>query len=428
MSRFVLLDDADPTIQYDGEWTIDAEQYNHLENPVAISGQHRTTGNSSLSFSFQGTYFSLYGTMATTNDTISTMSAPPVWECTIDGHVIQSAPIPTNAQNRFTYCVVNDLEPETTHQFTLRAQATEAAPIWVDKFQLLPSETQYWASLSNYDVMLSGGFDSSIRYGPNWVPLQGNSYAKSTSVSGSSLQLDFIGTKVAWITTSSGLIDTQSRGSYSLNGGPPIEFSIGDQQLPRGLSTLFETEELPRNRHTLKVDYEGFGTPLLLHHFAIQAGDFFNRDPRALGPALDGLRVEPLPDPPRNQPSGHNVGAIVGGVVGGVAILLALAGIAAWSIYQRRRRRSAEKVEERVEPWIYAWQVEGRPNVSTSAGLKNAIHGPQHSAGPSISSSNAELLATAPRPIFSKSQVSRTESQPAVHEGSVDPPAYTPIQ
>ena len=55
--RRISVDNDEPTIQYEGAWELDSEEHD-LVNPGIFGGtQHRTTGNASFTFPFEGDLF-----------------------------------------------------------------------------------------------------------------------------------------------------------------------------------------------------------------------------------------------------------------------------------------------------------------------------------------------------------------------------------
>ncbi|TFK24064.1 hypothetical protein FA15DRAFT_742942 [Coprinopsis marcescibilis] len=333
--RVASVDNDEPTIQYEGPWEIDTVQYD-LWNPGSFGGsQHRTTGRASFTFPFEGERILVGGTNRNGNDTAGRETK---WECSVDGQVIPP-PNRRHVQNNYEYCSTDTL-PNSAHILTMTIEASESAPVWVDRIGLFPStDTAYHATLSKYSLHV-GVEDSCIRYGPGWEFLPNRTNIRFTDTPGSFMEMEFIGTQVIWkAIRHPAQSRTQSRGTYSVDGGAPVEFTVYGIREDNGLYTLFETQRFPRNRHRLRVDYEGFEAPLVLSFFQVANGDFFDRDPRTLGPELDGLRIDPVGIETNSESkTAIPTGPIIGGVIGGV-LLLILLGIFAW--FMRKRRREA---------------------------------------------------------------------------------------
>ncbi|TFK20230.1 hypothetical protein FA15DRAFT_673655 [Coprinopsis marcescibilis] len=337
LRRWISIDNNHPDVNYEGSWEEDARQFEGLFSGLFGKTQRRTTGRASMHFTFQGEGVSVTGTSRNETETTEAVQ----WECLVDGRVY-APPRNISLQNNFQYCFASDLE-DTTHEFTMNIEATENSPLWIDRVEFYPSsDIRYRASLSNYSVALAIN-DTSFRYGPGWEIASTNRFAKFATVPSSYLEIEFIGTHFLWRSVYvSNQRSAQSRATYTLNGGTPVEFTVPGRQTDIGQYTLFETERLPRNKHHIKVVYEGFEAPLILNHLYIPDGDVLDRDPRILGPELDGLRIDPIPTSISTTPvSGPPVGAIVGGVVGGV-VLLALIGLAAFFLRKRRATRQQQ--------------------------------------------------------------------------------------
>ncbi|TFK17578.1 hypothetical protein FA15DRAFT_698398 [Coprinopsis marcescibilis] len=337
--RIVTIDDNHPDIRYEGSWELDNQEYEGIFTFGNYGGtQHRTSGQGSISYTFEGNGAGFFGTKLNGNDTIGNTS----WQCIIDGQAISPPWNMGTIQNDYAYCSGGHLE-FATHTLTINVRATESAPIWLDRIEISPSDNtadHATLALSSYSVVVMAN-DTSLRYGPGWQ-FGPDNFSKFTNIPSSFLELEFIGTQVIW----RGIAipnqpNSQSRATYILDDGPPTEFTILPRAQSYGQYILFETEKLPRNRHRLKVVYEGFEAPLLLNYLYIKDGDIFDRDPRTLGPDLDGLRIDAITgDGSTSKPS---IGVIVGGVIGGVAFFFLIGVLGTWFLRIRRQRR--ERVE-----------------------------------------------------------------------------------
>ncbi|TFK17577.1 hypothetical protein FA15DRAFT_734280 [Coprinopsis marcescibilis] len=322
--RWASIDDDHPNINYVGPWELDNQEYDGIFTVGNYGGgQHR-----------RGVIVS--GTKFNGNGTIGNAS----WQCIIDGQTIAPPYDRSFIQNDYAYCSASDLQ-DATHTLTMNVGASESTPLWLDRIQFFPTvNTAYHATLSGYSVALMVN-DTSLRYGPGWQ-FGPDGFSKFTNIPTSFLELEFIGTQLIW----RGIAipnqpNSQSRATYTLDDGPPTEFTIHPRAQGYGQYTLFETEKLPRNRHRIKVAYEGFEAPLLLNYLYIKDGDIFDRDPRTLGPDLDGLRIDAITE--ETSTSKPSIGVIVGGVIGGVVFLVLMGVFGAWFLRMRRQRR--ERVE-----------------------------------------------------------------------------------
>ncbi|TFK23196.1 hypothetical protein FA15DRAFT_695206 [Coprinopsis marcescibilis] len=358
-TRYIQLDDAHPFMKYQGDWDTDHELHDDIPHRP-YGSQHRTYGNASMSFDFRGQQIVVAGTIRTTNATSGELLTPN-WRCTVDGNEIsRPEPLP-RAVNVYQYCSTANvtLRADVPHTFRIDVQASEEAPLWMDTILFRPTRGVSTHSAYSDYASLIYHMDASIRYGPAWEEVE-NPSARYTTLVGGQVDLEFIGTKLTWMgrylyNQSS----SQSTGTYSLDGGPEIEFPIHgilNTQSDPGEYVLFETQELPRDRHNLSVIYRGFQSPLVLNFILVKDGDIFERDPRTLGPELDGMNP-PSSSTTSGSPSrssnpsqssevaqGTSAGPIIGGVVGGVAFLM-FAVLAGFFFNKRRKRQGQGGVQ-----------------------------------------------------------------------------------
>ncbi|EFI28314.1 hypothetical protein CC1G_13843 [Coprinopsis cinerea okayama7 len=336
-TRWVLLDDSDSRINYEGDWYIHSDRFvdSGSSGPTYQGSQHATTGSASLTFRFTGTRIRLLGTSAITN---TTGTVDPSWECFVDGRSIGAEdPFPTH-QNNWPLCLAPTLSDEE-HVLTLNVTSS-GTPFYFDQIKYLPSMS---APPSDATVVIEQS-DPTITFLPeeSWVNV--NESAKSTSEVGAGLSVSFTGTKLTWIGWILEGSGGDSSGTYSIDDGPDTAFTIRrPAPIPGSLffQPLFETEELPLRTHNLSVKFNGpTRTPLALDHFLVENGDIFFPFESGEQPADEPIPTEIEPEPsPTKTPSSEQseatpVGAIVGGAVGGVA-LIALFAIA---IFLLRRR------------------------------------------------------------------------------------------
>ncbi|TFK16473.1 hypothetical protein FA15DRAFT_761402 [Coprinopsis marcescibilis] len=347
VTRYVVIDDDHPDISYTGTWEVDPVQHEGLYNSGTVgSSQQRITGTGSISFTFQGTYISLYGTK--TNGLTQNIEALK-WECKVDEIVFQPR-LPLEAVgNIYQYCGIFGLDPSTEHTLTVDIEASEEAPFWIDAIEFYPyySNEAYREALARNTYYVQHLInDTTIGYSPGWqaLPETQLQVARYTSTPNSVVEIDFIGTQVTWkgIALTNQPLAGDSQATYSVDGGPAVPFTVPRRLSSSGQYQLFETEKLPRNLHHLKVVYgEGSEAPLVLNYMLITDGDIIFRNPRALGPELDGLRVDPYTRPSnQQQPERPPAAAIAGGVVGSVVGLLVIFFVIYW---RRGRNRKSVK-------------------------------------------------------------------------------------
>ncbi|TFK23197.1 hypothetical protein FA15DRAFT_670696 [Coprinopsis marcescibilis] len=367
-TRLIHLDDAHPFMKYEGDWEIDSWVHDDLAHRP-IGSQHRTYGEASMTFDFRGQQVALSGTIRTTTDASGALVAPN-WRCTVDGDEIYRPEPEARALNLYQYCSTSNvtLRADIQHTFRIDVQASEEAPFWLDLIFVRPTRAvSTHAEFFDYSSVLQHT-DASLRFGPGWdesVEIT----SRYTTTAGSQVDLEFIGTKLIWmgryIRNQS---SSPSTGDYSLNGGPFIEFPINglrEDQTDPGEFVVLETEELPRGRHNLSVVFRGADTaPLVLDYLVVPDGDFFDRDPRTLGPELDGMTLRTPSSTTSGSPSsssGSNapakstessttpLGPIIGGAVGGVVFLI-LAALAGFFLYRHRKKKHLGIPQVNLDP------------------------------------------------------------------------------
>ncbi|TFK25111.1 hypothetical protein FA15DRAFT_668812 [Coprinopsis marcescibilis] len=371
--RIIYFDNDHPALDYRGEWELQENLFIEDRNPVFGGRQMRTTGTASLTFDFTGTEFRMLGRFAPVN---TTESIRPTWRCFMNDEEFDGDRTPPRPENGYTFCYRggDDLSRTGTNRFRMEIEADESAPLWIDAVYVRPNptssfESPIWARLTPKDP--------SVRLGPNWESIDGGD-VRYTADEGSFVEIDFIGTRVAW--WGSNLVDQPqgtSEGSYSINGetARPFAFTGRRTDFDPGFQEYFRTEELPAGQvHNLRVTYDGFEAPLVFNHVFLENGEILERDPRTLPtstPQPSGANTSLLPGSPSPSPPGAEssppssnaqaggaqsapIGAIVGGVVGGIAVVLLL--IVLLIFLKKRRRRATSVLLDPPAPMSYVAQ------------------------------------------------------------------------
>ncbi|TFK20229.1 hypothetical protein FA15DRAFT_759515 [Coprinopsis marcescibilis] len=439
MSRWFFIDDDHPDIQYSGDWEVDRSPQADLNHQVFGGSQHRADGQATLIYSFQGHFIEVQGTNRYRNSTFG----GPNWQCLVDGQVYHPLPLAQRVQNRFTYCQISGLDPNTTHTFIMVVQASRRTPMWVDEIGVIPSTSStYHSSLSNYSAWIRSN-DPTIRYSPGWVNLSTSGETQYTSVPGSLLNIRFFGSQVTWWALPVFGVEepsTRSRATYSLDGGTQVDVVLSTPETNLGRYIVFESQKLPLGNHDLKVVYEGPGpsaTSLVLQFLLIRDGDLLIREPPEINPDSSSNGQSP-------------VGAIVGGVVGGLVLLL-LVGLAGY-FYGRRKENGRRPRPSSTPSGIACAAVIANPGASpTSAGIAFETTQPGHpedrnwinahsfmsTAGPnspqflsatSTSGSSKVVLSTHPESQLQQPIQTFSQNQGAHHHSNSDhsPPPYNP--
>ncbi|KAF8150202.1 hypothetical protein B0H34DRAFT_732997 [Crassisporium funariophilum] len=384
--RFVLVDDTNPGIKYDGPWSAATHgSQDDVGNfgPPFLSTLHAVNTNAGLSYSFSGSKVSALGTSK-----VQTLNGvtDPAWECFVDGVSIGSkAPI-SFSENNWVLCEDNDLA-DGQHVITVNATVRREQTFWFDRIQYIPS-----AGVSlDQSIIYVDSSDSQINFGSGWSGLRG--IANATSTPGTRLTFDFTGVSVAWY----GLVPGDfpigsSSAQYSIDGQAPVSFLLAGLPSQSAMEVynqvFFQSPQLSPGQHSLVVTHQGDSgkTPLVLDYLVVQSsnvptvggsppGGQGSTTPGTTGSSTtttSGTLVNGAPTGTNTVPvdatsvatsggssGGTNPGAsssnstsggktqvpgIVGGIVGGLALLLIVAFLLyRWRSKRRQREISSEK-------------------------------------------------------------------------------------
>ncbi|EFI28315.1 hypothetical protein CC1G_13844 [Coprinopsis cinerea okayama7 len=337
-SRWIVVDNRDSGIAYEGPWFTVNDSFDNVGNfgPTYLSTLHGTNETARLSYEFDGSEIKLLGTNRPRN---SSGVIDPTWDCLIDGVSIGPTRPFEFAENNWVFC---DWRNGLPGRHTLEVQVrSEGQTFWVDQIQYLPSPG---AEVEKPAVMV-GIQDHAIKYGKGWTTLGGT--ANMTRERGSVVEVEFIGTRLSWW----GFIPTElphdsTSGAFAIDGEEPTNFPL--RGLPEESATIynqmfFQTAELLPGPHKLFVMYRGSSstTPLTLTHLLIHDGNFTAPGPDE--PSIFDTANTPEPSlPPSALPDTGNktpVGAIVGGTLGGLFLLALTAFIV---VFLRRRKKRSE--------------------------------------------------------------------------------------
>ncbi|KAH9484521.1 hypothetical protein JR316_0004003 [Psilocybe cubensis] len=340
--RAIIVDDTDSRIQYIGSsWFQDQGSQDNAGNfgPAYQSTLHGTRSDASLSFSFNGTKVSVYGSNNLRNDS---GVLDPTWECFIDNISIgKTAPFQF-AENNWLFCDQDGLL-DGPHILTVNATVKKQQPFWFDNIQYIPSSS---LSLDNAAVMVDS-LDSELQYGSGWNAL--GTTANFTQSPNAIFTYSFIGVSLSWYSfIPAEFPHTATFASYSVDNQVPVQFSL--KGLPAGTTTtiynqkFFQTSDYPMGSHKIVVTYLGSSstTPLTLDYLVVQNGTSPSPSGASSSPTTSGNAGS------AGSSHSSNVGAIAGGVVGGI-VLIILATLAI--IYFRRwdRKQSTKPLYNHKE-------------------------------------------------------------------------------
>ncbi|KAF5345414.1 hypothetical protein D9756_010994 [Leucocoprinus leucothites] len=327
--RWVVIDDADPGLDYSGTWFLDSTgSHDNLGSygPPYLETLHGTRTDGSVSFQFQGTAVQVWGT----TDVVNRDANPhPDLQCFVDGISIGAEPPSQFAENGLRLCIASDL-PDGSHTLQVQAKVQSSSrTFWLDQIYYIPSPT---LPLDNKTIAFEN-FDPAIQFDAQWRSRDAET-ANMTNVQGSVAQVTFVE-----------YAHNASQGSWSMDGGEENMFLL------KGLPTdsdrsmynqkYFTTPDFPAGSHSLTVTFHGSNqtTPLCLEYLYVKNGSF----PGTPSTSTPGAANTGTSNSDNGEASGGApVGAIVGGAIGGFAFLLCLA--AALLLFRCRRQNLKDKI------------------------------------------------------------------------------------
>ncbi|KAH9852384.1 hypothetical protein C2E23DRAFT_730912 [Lenzites betulinus] len=166
--------------------------------------------------------------------------------------------------------------------------------------------------------------DGVLKYGPGWVLTSGDPNGESltshsTTVNGSTVDMDFSGTSIVVFGTvqQSNNSSPPPNASYSIDGRPAFDFTLPASAMCIPNQQFFHSPPLHPGQHNLTITISTTGTPYVLDYLWV-------------------CSPSPSTSAPQHN-SSHIDAVIVGSVLGGVIFLFGLAA-AVWFCIRRRRR------------------------------------------------------------------------------------------
>ncbi|KAJ7076462.1 hypothetical protein B0H15DRAFT_805602 [Mycena belliarum] len=418
--RRIVVDDTDPAIQYGptGWYSADPVKLNAMGNfgPVYNTTSHGTsTSGSTLSFPFNGTSVSVFGTIAIATD--ASNATDPTWTCLVDEIPIEN-PNPTfkYAENNWLLCDQSKISPGS-HTLTIQVQS-KGQPFYLDNIMYtpLPDVRRESAVLEYTNV------DPAVSFGSGW---RGWGAQNITQVNGAQVALNFHGTSVSlrgYIPQE--LPHVPSSASYSIDGGPPVKFTLPglpEQSVTQYNVIMLTTNTLTPTAHNLVITYEGSGTqtPLVAATFYVT-----NTSAPASAPAASTAASESSATPSSTTlKNGTPTAAIAGGTVGVLAALALIAGLVFWC--HRRRRRSAENARRQsANPFMATTEAAAAASSAGATYTYSAVPGP--AADPHTHAGTASHPHFASAYTSSQSEPASPFAAPSASSGSLPRPARAP--
>ncbi|KAJ7196397.1 hypothetical protein GGX14DRAFT_673270 [Mycena pura] len=343
-----IVDDTDPAIQYGPQgWFVADPKTLNVGNfgPIFNGTSHATSSStSSLSFPFNGTSITVYGTIEVSTDP-ATDRSDPTWTCFVDGIAIdRQNPTFKFPENNWNLCDASLIAPGA-HTLTIQVQSA-GHPFYFDYLVYTPPPDETPES----GAVIYPNTDPAVSFSPGWGTFGGEN---GTNSFGARVGLDFHGTSVSML----GFVPTEQPhgatwATYAIDGGPAVNFTLHGlspgppSQIPTAYNVvLFETPTLRNAAHSLLVTHGGDNqhTPLVLSafHVTVAAGTDSSASLSAASASATSSMAPDAKGPP--------VGAVAGGVIAG-AIVLAI--VCALAIFHTRRRRRSLRDAVAARPYL----------------------------------------------------------------------------
>jgi hypothetical protein len=302
----------------------------------------------------------VYGT---SNPRNASGTLSPQWECFVDGVSIGfDRPIANATQNNYGLCSTFN-QTFARHTLTLNVTAADGRPFYVDSIRYLPLANL--TSELDHPTVIVDQLDTSITYTPadQWQTVAGTEDVTLALEPGSSMSVNFTGSKVTWMGwTPSGYPTGQSTAQYKLDDAAPVTFQL--RGLGAGATTqvnqpFFETPTVEKGNHQLTVTHLGTSAPLVLDYLVVEDGDIIFGNTHTTSTSASTSR--PTATSTTGTPGGSNadgstssdgkkfpVGAVVGGAVGGLAAITILLFLVLF--LRRRRARLSKSIPPHSQP------------------------------------------------------------------------------
>ncbi|KIK66328.1 hypothetical protein GYMLUDRAFT_70013 [Collybiopsis luxurians FD-317 M1] len=333
-----MVDDTDPRLNYSGSWSFIPNTNNFsgnsfdqtsLTGPAFNSTLHRTTGNVTISFRFNGSsYLGVYGT----EDGRRVNGSLPSINCQLDGQSTWGFenPYPQGStKNNALACRADSRIGGSSpgeHELLINVTNYRDTAWYFDYITyesledpILDGETLQAGNAA----LIDASNYSMLTFGSGWTESTVDD-STVTKIPGSTATIKFNGTSVTMFGDL--LSNVSNIAEYQVDNQTPVKI-----QLPGGVSALipltnqiiFEASNLSIAEHTVVVTFNGSdsGMPLDVSYFYVQS--------------LTAAQQASL----KSFSSGHpNRGAVVGAILGSIIPTIFL--IVAFMLYRRKYRQN----------------------------------------------------------------------------------------
>jgi hypothetical protein len=398
-SPWVIVDDFDPSINYQGPWVWSIVEANDVDQETAYNNTGHAIpptspgGNEqagSFSMVFEGTDIAVYGNSTIGNNTVFVSSSSadqslPSWSCTVDGNTI-SYQNPFGAFPYIAFCSASDLTPDVEHVLNVTIDGSGTYGFSMDFIRYKPSAAALTAGTVDATApakpLVAGARgktawvaanDAGISYASGWGDLATGKMifdVTGPSTGAPVVTIGFTGSSLTWHGLSKEVVWTELKdttpslatdfngfvsGTYVLDGhgvqgnasdgvDTLYSFAMNLSSPAQQIETkgnaynevVFRTPQLITGQHVLRVWFDTNTTDWPLTLDYLTIENGFANADFATTSASTGAS---------GGTSGKSKGALIGGAVGGVVgglllILLALFLVRQRTIMRRKQRSS----------------------------------------------------------------------------------------
>ncbi|PPQ65172.1 hypothetical protein CVT24_011035 [Panaeolus cyanescens] len=271
MDRWIVVDNADSGLSYSGAWSSVSgapyDPHGNFGRTYRTNLQSLTSGQGTISYTFQGTSGRVYGT---NNIEERNGNIDPTWSCALDGRPLQMPNSFPYAENNWILCEFSGVS-DGTHTITITARSNGRAFLF-DYFIYTPSSSR---TLTNV-VTGVGWRDSAVQYDSGWDQWGGAGFQGKEP--GGTLTFPFYGTGITFmgLTPIEGA-PGETEAEYFIDSQSPVRFTVPGRDVTTHFHRVFfRSGSVPLGHHTLTVVYRGNTgrMPLVLTNFFVESSTF----------------------------------------------------------------------------------------------------------------------------------------------------------